>query len=115
GGAGDGGGDGRAGGGPGTRVRVDVDLGHAARVELRVQVPAQPALAALPRLSAEGGGPWPVLARHGKGAVDLGVMGVRAGDDASHGGSLRAKIKALFPPPPENRAAQWNGRLGAVL
>src|SRR5262249_36105332 len=60
--------------GPGSLVGVGVGLGQPGRVQLRVEVAAEPALAALPRLRAKGGAAWPAAARHAEVAVDLAVM-----------------------------------------
>src|SRR5262245_29152846 len=80
---------------PRTLVGVGVAVGHPPRVGWRVQVPAEPALAALPRLLTKGDGPRPALARHAKLAVDLAVMRLAARDRMCPGDSVRQRIKAL--------------------
>src|SRR5215472_7851218 len=81
--------------GPGALGGVGVGLGQPDRVQLRVQVAAEPALAALPRLRTKGYAAWPTAARHAKVAVDLPVMRPAAPDRVCPGYSVWQRIKAL--------------------
>src|SRR5262249_21874409 len=94
---------------PGTLVGVGVGLGQPGRVQLRIQVAAEPALAALPRLLTKGGGPRPALARHAEVAVDFAVMWPAARDRVCPGDSVWQRIKALSWVQAEHRGAKRMG------
>src|SRR5690348_15237274 len=98
--------------GPGALVGVGVRLGQPGRVQLRVQVAAEPALAALPRLCTKGGAAWPAAARHAEVAVDLAVMRPAAPDRMCPGYSVWQRIEALPWMQVEHRGVQRTGGVG---